>query len=139
MLSFPAISDRNIDFADPTKFSIRISDVENFRSTTTHPANMAKSKAGTKLETSLMKTEKKSVSRSSNGSPYELDPAQVERAAAALVKSMKEHAQSKEEKADKKNLAADEDESEQNDAPIFLTLNTKQHIKDANRLKPNKM
>lgn len=103
----------------------------------------SKSKAATKAESSLVKTAKPSeaplTKKVANGSPYQLDPAQVERAATALVANMKQHAQSKEEEAGKKNLAADEDEAEQSEEVIFLTLATKQHVKDSNRLKPNKM
>jgi ribosome biogenesis protein UTP30 len=105
---------------------------------------MAKSKAVTKKETSVAKVEKAAAgpltTKVANGSPYQLDPAQVERAATALIANMKKHAQAKEEETGKKNLLeADDDEPEQGDAPIFLTLATKQHIKDSNRLKPSKM
>lgn len=107
---------------------------------------MAKSKQVTKKETSVAKKQAPSAApltmKVQNGSPYQLDPAQVERAATALVKNMKQHAQTKEAESGKKNLLADEDdeeESSQKDEAIFLTVATKQHIQDGNRLKPSKM
>ncbi|KAF2639474.1 ribosomal protein L1 [Massarina eburnea CBS 473.64] len=78
------------------------------------------------------------TTKAQNGSPYQLDPVQVERAATALVAHMKKHAQSKEETAGKKSLAADED-AEDHDDPIFLSVSTKQHVHDTSRLKPTKL
>ena len=63
----------------------------------------------------------------------------MERAATALIKNMKQHAQGKEDESAKKNLLADDDAPEQADTAIFLTLATKQHIQDSTRLKPSKM
>lgn len=103
---------------------------------------MPKSKAVTKKQTAVAKKENAPLTKKvQNGSPYQLDPAQVQRAATALVKNMKQHAQTKEAEASKKNLLADADEeaTEETDAPIFLTLATKQHILDGNRLKPSRM
>jgi ribosome biogenesis protein UTP30 len=104
---------------------------------------MAKSKAVTKKEASVKKSEKPTeaplTTKVQNGSPYQLDPAQVERAATALIKNMKQHAQEKEEKGKKNLLAADDDAPEKSYAVIFLTLSTKQHVKDSSRLKPSKM
>ncbi|KAF2450340.1 ribosomal protein L1 [Karstenula rhodostoma CBS 690.94] len=74
-----------------------------------------------------------------SGSPYQLDPAQVERAAKGLITHMKKHAQEKEEKADKKNLAADEDDAADQDQAIFLTVTTKEQVHDTSRLKPAKL
>jgi ribosome biogenesis protein UTP30 len=74
-----------------------------------------------------------------SGSPYQLDPAQVERAANGLITHMKKHAQEKEEKADKKNLAADEDDAADQDQAIFLTVTTKEQVHDTSRLKPAKL
>ncbi|KAF2122340.1 ribosomal protein L1p/L10e family-domain-containing protein [Lophiotrema nucula] len=92
---------------------------------------------------SLVKTESAKdahlTTKISSGSPYQLDPAQVERAATALVAHMKKHAQEKAEATGKKDLLADDDEPSQNDTPIYLTLATKKHIKDQNRLKPKKI
>jgi ribosome biogenesis protein UTP30 len=104
---------------------------------------MARSKKPRNVETAVVKAAKDSegalTKKDANGSQYQLDPAQVERAATALVKNMKEHAKTTEEKADKKNLVADEDEPEQDDTPVFLNLVTKQHVKDQHRLKPSKI
>ncbi|KAF1952353.1 ribosomal protein L1 [Byssothecium circinans] len=97
---------------------------------------MARSKTITKKEVAV---EAPLTTRVSHGSPYQLDPAQVERAATALVAHMKKHAQSKEETAGKKSLAADEDETEDHDDPIFLNVTTKQHVHDTSRLKPTKL
>jgi ribosome biogenesis protein UTP30 len=107
---------------------------------------MAKSKAVQKKETSVAKKATPAAApltkKVENGSPYQLDPAQVERAATALVKNMKQHVQTKEAESGKKNLLADDDEEEkpaQGDEAIFLTVSTKQHVKDGNRLKPSKI
>jgi hypothetical protein len=128
-------------------FSPQISERRSIEPTRLHHPTMAKSKSKVVAKTEQSSTPAKSESKSdgplttkvANGTPYQLDPAQVERAATALVKHMKQHAEEKEEGAGKKNLAADEDEPEENDLPIFLTLATKQHVKDSNKLKPNKM
>ncbi|KAF2684020.1 ribosomal protein L1 [Lentithecium fluviatile CBS 122367] len=101
---------------------------------------MAKSKA---LVKSGSKEEKAAnaplATRASNGTPYQLDPAQVEKAATALVSHMKQHAQAKIEKKDKQSLAADEDEADGGEDPIFLSVSTKQHVHDTSRLKPTKL
>ncbi|KAF2870717.1 ribosomal protein L1p/L10e family-domain-containing protein [Massariosphaeria phaeospora] len=101
---------------------------------------MANSKAPTK---SVVKTdaapEKSLTTKASHGSPYQLDPAQVERAATALVSHMKKHAETKEEEAKTKNLAADGDEPDTEDQPIFLNVTTKKHIQDSNKLRPDKI
>lgn len=97
--------------------------------------------------TSLVKSGSKEVkgadalltTKVSNGTPYQLDPAQVERAATALVSHMKQHAQTKSEKAGKKSLAADEDEAQDGEETIFLSVSTKQHVHDTSRLKPTKL
>ncbi|KAL5117808.1 proteasome-interacting protein cic1 [Pleosporales sp. CAS-2024a] len=74
-----------------------------------------------------------------NGTPHELDPSQVERAAKALVSHMKKHAEQREEKNAVKNLADDEDEAKDNDQPIFLSIATKKHINNTTSLKPTKI
>ncbi|KAI8941542.1 hypothetical protein NX059_002759 [Plenodomus lindquistii] len=79
------------------------------------------------------------TTKATDGTPYQLDPAQVERAATALVAHMKKHVSKKEEEAPVKNLADDEDEPEANDDPIFLSITTKKHVHDSNRLKPSKI
>lgn len=97
---------------------------------------MAKSKQVTK------KVEKKAeaplTTKKQNETPYQLDPAQVERAANALVAHMKKHKEEK-EAVGTKDLMADEDEAEENDQPIFLSVSTKKHVSNNNSLKPTKM
>lgn len=96
---------------------------------------MAKSKAVSKKQEKV--AEAPLTTKVANGTPYQLDPAQVERAAKSLVSHMKKHAEGKEVDG-KKNLADDEDDAE-NDQPIFLSVSTKKHVNDSNRLKPTKM
>lgn len=98
---------------------------------------MAKSKTITNKV--AQPTEAPLTTKTATGTPYQLDPAQVERAANALVAHMKKHAEGQDAEAPVKNLADDEDEAEQNDQPIFLNVTTKKHVNDTNRLKPTKM
>ena len=98
---------------------------------------MARSKTLTKKETK--KADAPVAASHVSSTPYQLDPAQVERAAKALVAHMKKHAEEKEEQGGKKNLAADEDEAADNDQPIFLSVSTKKHVSNTNRLKPAKL
>lgn len=101
---------------------------------------MARSKAVVKSDSKKEKAgDAPLTTKVSHGTPYQLDPAQVERAATALVAHMKKRAEEKEEKAGKKNLAADEDEAEDQDDPIFLSVSTKQHVHNTSRLKPTKL
>jgi ribosome biogenesis protein UTP30 len=97
---------------------------------------MAKSKQVTK------KVEKKAeaplTTKKQNETPYQLDTAQVERAANALVAHMKKHKEEK-EATGTKDLMADEDEAEQADQPIFLSISTKKHVNNTNSLKPTKI
>jgi ribosome biogenesis protein UTP30 len=81
---------------------------------------MARSKTVTKKTETVV--EAPVTTKVANGTPYQLDPSQVERAANALVSHMKKHVEEKDEKAAVKNLADDEDEAEVNDQPIFLSL-----------------
>jgi ribosome biogenesis protein UTP30 len=105
-----------------------------------HTTTMAKSKTLTNTDSKVAKkADAPLITKVANGTPYQLDPAQVERAATALVTHMKQHAQSKEEKAGKKSLLADEDEAADNDEAIWLNVSTKQHVHDTNRLKPSKL
>jgi len=101
---------------------------------------MAKSKS---LVKSGSKQEKSAnaplTTKVAHGTPYQLDPAQVERAATALVAHMKQHTKTKEENAAKKNLAADDDDTEEQDEAIFLNVSTKKHVHDTSRLKPTKL
>lgn len=95
---------------------------------------MAKSTAVTKKTEKA--TEAPLTTKPVNGTPYQLDPSQVERAAKALVAHMKKHVEEKQEKAPTKSLAADEDGAEEVDEPIFLSLSTKKQIANTKSMKP---
>jgi ribosome biogenesis protein UTP30 len=95
---------------------------------------MAKSKTLTKKAEKA--TEAPLTTKATNGTPYQLDPSQVERAAKALVAHMKKHVEEKQDEAPKKSLAADEDEAEEVDEPVFLSLATKKQIGNTKSLKP---
>jgi len=95
---------------------------------------MARSKTLTKKAEKA--TEAPLTTKPANGTPYQLDPSQVERAAKALVAHMKKHVEEKQDGAPKKSLAADEDEPEEVDEPIFLGLSTKKQIGNTKSLKP---
>lgn len=95
---------------------------------------MAKSKAVTKAPEKA--ADAPLTTKPASGTPYQLDPAQVERAAKALVAHMKKHAEQKQEKAPTKSLAADEDDAEEIDEPIFLGLSTKKQIGNTKSMKP---
>lgn len=95
---------------------------------------MAKSKTLTKKVEKA--PEAPLTTKATNGTPYQLDPSQVERAAKALVAHMKKHVEDKKEEAPKKSLAADEDEAEEVDEPIFLSLATKKQIGNTKSMKP---
>jgi hypothetical protein len=99
---------------------------------------MARSKQVTKKATKP--AEAPLTTKAASGTPYQLDPAQVERAANALVAHMKKHASAKQEVAATKDLLADDDDdAQENDQPIFLSVSTKKHVNNTNRLKPTKM
>jgi ribosome biogenesis protein UTP30 len=101
---------------------------------------MAKSKSLVKSESKEEKVANVPLTtKVSNGTPYQLDPAQVERAAIALVSHMKQHAKVKSEKDGKQSLVADEDEAQGGEDPIYLSVSTKQHVHDTSRLKPTKL
>jgi ribosome biogenesis protein UTP30 len=100
-------------------------------------ATMAKSKAVTRSQKTTI--EVPVTTKVANGTPYQLDSAQVEKAAKALVSHMKKHLEEKDEKAAVKNLADDEDEAEDNDQPIFLSVSTKKQVNNNKNLKPTKM
>ncbi|KAF9874758.1 hypothetical protein CkaCkLH20_07895 [Colletotrichum karsti] len=69
-----------------------------------------------------------------------IDPEQTLKASKALLAHIKKAAAAKAESSGKKNLLADpEDEAEIARSPIWLTLTTKRHIADTNRLKPGKI
>jgi hypothetical protein len=126
----------------PAKSSVRSSrrdlqaieqQVYNERNT----ATMAKSKMVTRKQAAT--AEAPLTTKVASGTPYQLDPTQVERAAKALVSHMKKHAEEKDDKQAVKNLADDEDEAENKDQPIFLSVSTKKHVNNTNSLKPTKM
>ncbi|KAH8723634.1 ribosomal protein L1p/L10e family-domain-containing protein [Phaeosphaeriaceae sp. PMI808] len=98
---------------------------------------MAKTRAVSKKQEKT--TDAPLTTQVANGTPYQLDPSQVEKAAKALVAHMKRHVEEKDEKAAVRNLADDEDEAEDNDQPIFLSVSTKKHVNNTNRLKPTKI
>jgi len=95
---------------------------------------MARTKSLTKKTEKA--TEAPLTTKATNGTPYQLDPSQVERAAKALVAHMRKHAEEKQAEAPKKNLADDEDEAEDHDQPIFLSLSTKKQVSNTKSLKP---
>lgn len=98
---------------------------------------MAKSKAVSKNQ--AIAVEAPPTTKVANGSPYQLDSDQVEKAAKALLSHMKKHAEQKDESAAVKNLADDEDEAQDNDQPIFLSVSTKKQINNTTSLKPTKL
>ncbi|KAF2821141.1 ribosomal protein L1 [Ophiobolus disseminans] len=98
---------------------------------------MAKSRSASKNQEKAI--EASLTTKVANGTPYQLNPTQVERAAKALVSHMKKHVEEKDEKAAVKNLADDEDEAEDNDQPIFLSLSTKKQLNNSKSLKPTKI
>ncbi|ETI20094.1 hypothetical protein G647_08128 [Cladophialophora carrionii CBS 160.54] len=77
--------------------------------------------------------------------PYQLDPEQTLKASRALLQHIRTETQRLQQASSKKSLlstsASDSDEDVAGDAeaPIWMTLTTKQHIVDKNRLKPSKI
>ncbi|KAJ5007086.1 hypothetical protein K4K57_010899 [Colletotrichum sp. SAR 10_99] len=67
-----------------------------------------------------------------------IDPEQTLKASKALLAHIKKAAASKTEESGKKNLLADP-EDDLASSPVWLTLTTKRHIADTNRLKPGKI
>jgi hypothetical protein len=120
-----------------SKFSPRFADDEQQVYNARNTATMAKSKMVTRKQAAT--AEAPLTTKVANGTPYQLDPTQVERAAKALVSHMKKHAEEKDDKDAVKNLADDEDEAENKDQPIFLSVSTKKHVSNTNSLKPTKM
>lgn len=98
---------------------------------------MARSKAVTNKQDAT--ADAPLTTKVASGTPYQLDTAQVERAAKALVAHMKKHVEEKDQKAAVKNLADDEDEAQDYDQPIFLSIATKKHINNTTSLKPAKI
>ncbi|KAK6369338.1 proteasome-interacting protein cic1 [Exophiala oligosperma] len=77
--------------------------------------------------------------------PYQLDPEQTLKASRALLQHVQAETKRLQEASSKRNLLdADNSDSEDDpsadpEAPIWLTLTTKQHIVDKTRLKPSKV
>ncbi|KAI9870225.1 MAG: hypothetical protein M1823_008811, partial [Watsoniomyces obsoletus] len=77
--------------------------------------------------------------------PYQLDPEQTLRASKALLEHVRSETQRIQQTASKKELFkadgsdSNEDALEGDEVPIWLTLSTKQHVVDRNRLKPSKI
>ncbi|KAK8091181.1 hypothetical protein PG994_000686 [Apiospora phragmitis] len=67
-----------------------------------------------------------------------VSPEQTLKASKALLVHMKKATKEKAANATKKNLLED-DESAANETPIWMTVTTKRHISDNNRLKPHKI
>ncbi|KAK8051028.1 hypothetical protein PG993_002413 [Apiospora rasikravindrae] len=67
-----------------------------------------------------------------------VSPEQTLKASKALLVHMKKATKDKAANATKKNLLED-DESAANETPIWMTVTTKRHISDSNRLKPHKI
>lgn len=67
-----------------------------------------------------------------------VSPEQTLKASKALLVHMKKATKDKAASATKKNLLEDE-ETAANETPIWMTVTTKRHITDSNRLKPHKI
>jgi ribosome biogenesis protein UTP30 len=67
-----------------------------------------------------------------------VDPEQVQRAANALLKHMKESRAKLAAKSAKRSLD-DDNEIDPSSEPIWMILTTKKHVTDAKRLKPGRM
>jgi ribosome biogenesis protein UTP30 len=81
---------------------------------------------------------------SKSETPYQLDPEQTLKASKALLAHLRKETERLQAFASKKDLLkadadSEEDEEDQDTTPIWLTLTTKQHIVDKNRLKPAKI
>lgn len=71
-----------------------------------------------------------------------MNSAKVTRASTALLRHIKEEEKKRIVESNKKNLLADNDDSDAEDVediPVWLILTTKKHIVDKNRLKPGKI
>ncbi|EXJ83251.1 hypothetical protein A1O1_06870 [Capronia coronata CBS 617.96] len=85
------------------------------------------------------------ATRHPKDSPYQLNPDQTLKASRALLQHVQAETKRLQEASSKKSLlAAETSESEEDvagdgEAPIWLTLTTKQHIVDQTRLKPSKI
>jgi ribosome biogenesis protein UTP30 len=77
--------------------------------------------------------------------PYQLDPEQTLKASQALLDHLRKETRRLQDSATKQDLLKTDNESDEgeghtgNDTSIWLSLTTKQHIVDRNRLKPSKI
>lgn len=82
---------------------------------------------------------------SESTSPYQLDPEQTLKASKALLEHLRKETERLQSSTEKKNLLqadgseSEDDENDGDKIPIWLSLTTKQHIVDKNRLKPAKI
>jgi ribosome biogenesis protein UTP30 len=82
---------------------------------------------------------------SGDQTPYQLDPVQTLKASQALLNHLRKETQRLQDSATKQDLLKVDNESDEgdrdigNDTSIWLSLTTKQHIVDKNRLKPSKI
>ncbi|KAK3061637.1 hypothetical protein LTS18_005747 [Coniosporium uncinatum] len=81
-----------------------------------------------------------------SGTPYQLDSAQVNRAASSLLKHIRTTTSESTARSTKKNLLADTDGTSEDSSaeatseiPIWLILTTKKFLTDTKRLKPGKI
>jgi ribosome biogenesis protein UTP30 len=77
-----------------------------------------------------------------SGSPYQLDPSQTLRAAAALLKKISSDSITRKEDGGKTNLLDDADDdqgSDETSTTIWLSVTTKKHIVDQRKMKPGKI
>ncbi|KAL1893360.1 proteasome-interacting protein cic1 [Sporothrix stenoceras] len=86
--------------------------------------------------------ESKAVTRADTLPESQVDSAQALTATKALLAYIKKSADEEVTKTGKRNLLADEDEEDgvatgAAETPVWLTINTKRHILDTNRLQPN--
>ncbi|EXJ54820.1 hypothetical protein A1O7_10161 [Cladophialophora yegresii CBS 114405] len=84
-------------------------------------------------------------SRLPKETPYQLDPEQTLKASRALLQHIQTETKRLQQASSKKSLlstsasGSDDDVAGDAEAPIWMTLTTKQHIVDKNRLKPSKI
>ncbi|KAM0321830.1 hypothetical protein ACHAQA_009927 [Verticillium albo-atrum] len=81
----------------------------------------------------------KEIATRSQTSAVTIDPEQTLKASKALLAHIQKSAKESAQKSDKKNLLQDDDEAAGAETPIWLTLTTKRHIADSNKLKPGRV
>ncbi|KAM0284681.1 hypothetical protein ACHAQH_001835 [Verticillium albo-atrum] len=80
----------------------------------------------------------KEIATRSQTSAVTIDPEQTLKASKALLAHIQKSAKESAQKSDKKNLLQDDEDSAA-ETPIWLTLTTKRHIADTNKLKPGRI